>query len=122
MELDPHRARDFSFELAKNAAKADSCAAGSYLPSRAEPKLSVFALATLATGISLLGTALVAQVAGGGDSSGVSRTAAFFAGGGAGVTALGGMMIYFDLSPSATGGQPSGVSWNASGLEHGMSR
>lgn len=122
VELDPHRARDFSFELSKSAEKEGPCSADPKLPRRAEPKLSVFTLATLATGVGLLGTALIAQVAGGGDSSGVSRTAAFFAGGGAGVSVLGSMMLYFDLSPSAPGTQASGVSWNASGLEHGMSR
>jgi tetratricopeptide (TPR) repeat protein len=121
LELDPHRARDFNFELTKAAEKPAGEALGPRSPAHEEPKLKVFTLATLATGIGLLGTALIAQVAGGGDSSGISRTAAFFAGGGAGVTAVGGLMLYFDLSPSATGGQASGVTWNNSGLEHGMS-
>lgn len=122
IELDPHRARDFNFELAKAPEKPTREALGPRAPAQAEPKLGVFTLVTLATGISLLGTALIAQVASGGDSAGISRTAAFFAGGGAGVTAVGGLMLYFDLSPSATGGQASGVTWNSSGLEHGMSR
>ena len=122
IELDPHRARDFGFDLSKAAVVSAANGNSAQLPPRAEPKLSTFTLVTLASGIGLLGTALVAQVASGGDSSGISRTAAFFAGGGAGVTVVGGLMLYFDLSPSSTGGQASGVTWNASGLEHGMSR
>ena len=31
-------------------------------------------------------------------------------------------MLYFDLSPSKSGAQSSGVTWNNTGLEHGMSR
>jgi len=122
IELDAHRARDFNFDLAKAVEKPGTESKAACLPRRPEPKLSVFTLATLASGVSLLGTALIAQVASGGDSSGVSRSAAFFAGAGAGVSVLGGLMLYFDLSPSSTGGQSSGVTWNATtGLQHGMS-
>lgn len=119
IELDPHRARDFSFELTKAPEKP--VAPVPCLPPRVEPKLSTFTLVTLATGVSLLGTALIAQVAGGSDSSGISRTAAYFAGAGTGVSVLGGLMLYFDLSPSSTGGQSSGVTFGSAGLEHGMS-
>ncbi len=123
IELDPHRARDFSFELQKTPEKPvpDARAQQAALL-HSEPKLSAFTLATLATGVGLLGTALVAQVASGGDSRGISRTAAFFAGSGAGVSVVGGFMLYFDLSPSRTGGQSSGVTWDSGGLEHGMSK
>jgi tetratricopeptide (TPR) repeat protein len=120
LEIDPHRARDFTFELSKAA--DEPVAAAPCLPPRVEPKLSTFTLVTLASGVGLLGTALIAQVAGGGDSSGISRTAAFFAGAGTGVSVVGGLMLYFDLSPSATGGQASGVTLGSAGLEHGMSR
>lgn len=120
VELDPLRARDFEFEL--SAASADSTSrAAPRVAQAAEPKLSVFTLTTLATGVGLLGTALIAQVASA-NSTGISRTSAFFAGAGGGVSVLGGFMLYFDLSPSNTGGQSSGVSWNNSALEHGMSR
>ena len=122
IELDPHRARDFNFDLSKAPDKPSGEAQGPRAPAHAEPKLSVFTLATLATGISLLGTALVAQVASGGDSSGMSRTAAFFAGGGAGVTAVGGFMLYFDLSPTGSSSRTGSVEFNNAGLEHGMSR
>jgi len=122
IELDLHRARDFDFDLVKAPEKPSNAAGSPHLPPPAEPKLSTFTLVTLASGVGLLGSALVAQVAGGGDSSGISRTAAFFAGAGSGVSVVGGLMLYFDLSPSATGGQASGVSFGATGLEHGMSR
>ena len=69
-------------------------------PLHVEPKISTFTLATLATGISLLGTALIAQVASSSNSTGITRTAAFFAGGGAGVTVVGGLMLYFDSAPA----------------------
>ncbi len=120
IEIDLHRARDFSFELGKAVEKPP--AARPCLPPRVEPKLSTFSLVTLASGVSLLGAALVAQVASGADAKGISRSAAFFAGAGAGVSVVGGFMMYFDLSPSATGGQSSGVSFGSTGLEHGMSR
>ncbi|HEY0467399.1 MAG TPA: PEGA domain-containing protein [Polyangiaceae bacterium] len=122
IELDPHRARDFNIELQKAPDKPAADLLAKNAPVHVEPKLSAFTLATLATGIGLLGTALIAQVASGNNSTGISRTAAFFAGGGAGVTVVGGLMLYFDLSPSKAGGQSSGVTWNNTGLEHGMSR
>src|SRR4051812_28072375 len=120
LEIDLHRARDFTFELTKAAEKP--IAAPPCLPPRVEPKLGTFTLVALASGVGLLGTALIAQVATGGDSSGIARTAAFFAGAGTGVSVVGGLMLYFDLSPSATGGQASGVTFGSAGLEHGMSR
>lgn len=119
LEIDPHRARDFTFELTR--APEQPAPARPCLPPRVEPKLSNLTLVTLASGVSLLGAALVAQVASGGDAKGISRTAAFFAGAGTGVSVVGGFMLYFDLSPSASGGQASGVSLGNVGLEHGMS-
>jgi tetratricopeptide (TPR) repeat protein len=122
IELDPHRARDFNLELQKAPEKPSPDSLAKSTPAPAPPQVRTFTLVTLATGIGLLGTALVAQVANGSNSTGISRTAAFFAGGGAGVTAVGGLMLYFDLSPSNTGGSSSGITWNNTGLEHGMSR
>lgn len=120
VELDPHRARDFSFDLVKLADKPATAPA--QLPPPKEAKVSTFTLVTLGTGLGLLGTALIAQAAGNGNSPGISRTAAFFAGGGAGVTLVGGFMLYFDLSPSDSGGQSSGLTFSSTGLEHGMSK
>ncbi|HEY5375969.1 MAG TPA: hypothetical protein VIK01_19955, partial [Polyangiaceae bacterium] len=91
------------------------------LPARPEPKVTVFTLSTLGTGLALFGTALIAQVASGGDSHGISKSAAFFGGAGTGVSLLGGVMLYFDLSPNGTGAKTTGVTWTGAGLEHGMS-
>jgi len=120
IEIDPHRARDFNIELSKEPEKPDTASLAQKKPLPAEAKVSTFTLATLATGIGLLGTALIAQVASGSNSTGISRTSAFFAGGGAGVTLVGGFMLYFDLSPSKA--PSSGITWNNADLEHGMSR
>jgi tetratricopeptide (TPR) repeat protein len=121
LEVDPHRALDFNFELVKAPDKPlANPGVAAPLP-RPEPKVSVFTLSTLGTGLALFGTALIAQVASGGDSHGVSKTAAFFGGAGTGVSLLGGVMLYFDLSPGSSGAAKSGVTWSNSGLEHGMS-
>jgi hypothetical protein len=61
------------------------------------PGVSVETLLALGTGLVLLGSAIVAQAAS--DQPGVSRTTAFLAGGGLGVSGVGGVMLYFDLSP-----------------------
>jgi tetratricopeptide (TPR) repeat protein len=121
IEIDPHRARDFNFELLKAAARPADEARASQVPARPEPKATVFTLSTLGTGLALFGTALIAQVASGGDSHGISKTAAFFGGAGTGVSILGSVMLYFDLSPSSSRAAKTGVSWNGSGLEHGIS-
>jgi tetratricopeptide (TPR) repeat protein len=121
IELDPHRARDFTFELQKTQEKPLGDASASSLAAHPEPKVSVFTLSTLGTGLALFGTALIAQVASGGDSHGISKTAAFFGGAGTGVSLLGGVMLYFDLSPSNSGARTTGVSWTGAGLQHGMS-
>jgi hypothetical protein len=120
IELDPHRARDFNIELQKTPPRPEPEALTKSASAQVEPKVSTFTLVTLATGIGLLGTALVAQVANSNSSTGISRTAAFFAGGGAGVTVVGGLMLYFDLSPSTSGGSSSGITWNNTGLQHGL--
>jgi hypothetical protein len=121
VELDPHRARDFSFDLVKAPERPLGEAQARQLPVRPEPKVSVFTLSTLGAGLALFGTALIAQVANGGDSHGVSKAAAFFGGAGTGVSLLGGVMLYFDLSPSNAEAKTTGVTWTGAGLEHGMS-
>ena len=116
---DQNAARDFNIELSKAPDKPDAAALAKNAPAAVAPKVSTFTLATLATGIDLLGGALIAQVASGSNPTGISRTAAFFAGGGTGVTVVGGLMLYFDLSPGKA--PAGGVTWNDTGLEHGMS-
>lgn len=115
IDLDLHRAQDFTFELSLLPKPAPTPVPA---PAHQEPKIGVLTLSTLASGLALLGTALVAQAASG-DSRGASRSAAFFAGGGAGVSVLGGVMLYFDLNPAAkTSASTSGVSFGGAGLEH----
>jgi hypothetical protein len=66
------------------------------------PGVSVETLITLGTGLVLLGTAIAAEAAS--NQPGMSRTTAFLAGGGLGVSGVGGVMLYFDLAPR--GGAP----------------
>jgi tetratricopeptide (TPR) repeat protein len=115
IEVDLHRARDFDFELTPLPKPAPPRLP--VLPARPEPKLGVLTLATLTSGLALLGTALIAQAASGSDSRGATRTSAFFAGSGAGLAVLGGVMLYFDLNPSP-GSSSSGISWDGPGLSH----
>jgi hypothetical protein len=57
----------------------------------------------LGTGIALLGTAIAAQA--GSKDAGLSSAGAFLAGSGLGVSAVGGVMLYFDLSPRGSAGK-----------------
>lgn len=115
IEVDLHRAEDFSFEL-RALARPQPERVNAALP-RAEPKVSTLTFGTLSAGLALLGTALVAQAVSSSDSRGATRTTAFFAGGGAGLSVLGGVMLYFDLNPSR-GSTMSALSWDGPGLEH----
>jgi tetratricopeptide (TPR) repeat protein len=116
IEIDLHRAQDFTFELSPMPKPEPPRVV--LAATHAEPKISVLTLGTLAGGLALLGTALIAQAASSGDSHGASRSAAFFAGGGASVSVLGGVMLYFDLNPGSGAHAASGVSWGGAGLEH----
>jgi hypothetical protein len=61
--------------------------------------VSLASLVTLGAGVALLGGALVSEAAS--NQPGMARTTAFFAGSGLGVTSVGCVMLYFDLSPRA---------------------
>jgi tetratricopeptide (TPR) repeat protein len=115
IEIELHHAQDFSFELSVLPKPALALAAPRATPHA--PKVSTLTIATLAGGLALLGTALVAQAVSTGDSRGTTRTAAFFAGSGAGLSVLGGVMLYFDLTPSQ-GLAVSAISFDGPGLEH----
>jgi tetratricopeptide (TPR) repeat protein len=115
IEIELHRAQDFPFELSA-LPKAPTLPAASK-PAPPAPKASGLTLGTLASGLALLGTALIAQAVSTGDSRGATRTTAFFAGSGAGVSVLGGVMLYFDLAP-AHGSSVSALSFDGPGLEH----
>jgi tetratricopeptide (TPR) repeat protein len=99
IEVDAYAAHDVSVLLLPQPKPLP--AAPPPLPAR-EPKrsgVSVASLVTLGTGVVLLGSALIAEAAS--NQPGMSRTTAFFAGSGLGVTSVGGVMLYFDLSPHA---------------------
>ncbi|MEP7051201.1 MAG: PEGA domain-containing protein [Pseudomonadota bacterium] len=121
VELDPHRAQDFSFDLLKSTEKpvCDAPTARK-LPPR-EAKLSVFTLSTLGAGLAMFGSALIAQMASS-NASGISKSSAFFAGAGTGITLVGGVMLYFDLSPGSSEAASRAVHIDTDqGLQHGMS-
>ena len=63
------------------------------------PGVSVETIIALSTGLVLLGSAIAAEAASG--QPGMSRTTAFLAGGGLGVSGTGSVMLYFDLAPRA---------------------
>jgi tetratricopeptide (TPR) repeat protein len=64
-----------------------------------QPGVSVETIIALGTGLVLLGSAIAAEAAS--DQPGMSRASAFLAGGGVGVSGVGGVMLYFDLAPRA---------------------
>lgn len=120
VELDPHRARDFAFELQKSPENPACNALGTPKPPPREANVSVLTMSTFGAGLAMFGSAVIAQVAS--NASGISKTSAFFAGAGTGITLLGGVMLYFDLSPGSASGATSAVHFNTDqGLQHGMS-
>jgi tetratricopeptide (TPR) repeat protein len=101
VEIDAHQAQDFAFALTPQVAPAPR-PAPVVLREQNAPGLSAASLVTLGVGVALLGTAVATQAAS--DRSGLSSPAAFFTGAGLGVVSVGGVMLYFDLSPR---GRPS---------------
>ncbi len=102
IEVDAHAARDIAIALLPEP-KASSTAPPP--PAREhprEPGVRLPTLITLGAGLTLLGAALIAEAAS--QEVGLSRTTAFFAGSGLGVSSVGGVMLYFDFSPSPRGG------------------
>lgn len=97
IELEPHAARDAPFLLVPLPKPAPPPAPSAQPKNQQQSAVHLSTLLTLGTGALLLGGSLVAQAAS--SDSGISKPAAFLAGGGLGVTTLGGLMLYFDLSP-----------------------
>jgi hypothetical protein len=97
IDLDAHTSRDVSVALLPER-KAETPPAARPVTKHREPGVGVPTLVSLGTGLTLLGAALVAQATS--DQPGLSRSTAFFAGSGLGVAGVGGIMLYFDLSPS----------------------
>ena len=107
IEVDAYAAHDVSLLLLPEPPAPAAAPPPPAVLKPRQPGVSVASLVTLGTGVLLLGSALVAEAAG--SQPGMSRTTAFFAGSGLGVTGVGGVMLYFDLSPrpAAAGSAPS---------------
>jgi hypothetical protein len=97
IDVDAYAARDFTVTLVPEPPRPVQ-PTRPVAPEREPPGVRMGSLVTLGIGAALLGTALVAQTAS--KESGMSSPAAFFAGSGLGVASVGGIMLYFDLSPS----------------------
>jgi len=104
VELDAYAARDVSLVLLPLPKLEPKAPPPIVLIKPRPPGVSAATLVTLGTGIALLGTAILAEAAS--KDSGMSRTTAFFAGSGVGVSAVGGAMLYFDLAPSSSAPAP----------------
>ncbi len=103
VELTAHVARDVSVVLTPTPSPLPRPPIV-HLPAPNRPGVSIETLVTLGTGLTLLGVAVAAEAAS--QESGLSRTAAFFAGSGLGVASVGGVMLYFDLAPRAQSRRP----------------
>lgn len=96
IEVDAYEARDVSLLLVP-VPKLVPTPAPIVVIDQRQPGVSIETLITLGTGLALLGSAIAAEAAS--DQPGMSRTTAFLAGGGLGVSGVGGVMLYFDLGP-----------------------
>jgi tetratricopeptide (TPR) repeat protein len=107
IEVDAYEARDVSLLLVP-IPKVAPTPTPIVVIKQKPPGVSVETLITLGTGLVLLGSAIAAEAAN--DQPGMSRTTAFLAGGGLGVSGVGGVMLYFDLAPrsEARGAPPRG--------------
>jgi tetratricopeptide (TPR) repeat protein len=98
ISVDAYAAHDFSLVLLPEPKASPAAPAPVVLIKQKQPGVSIETLITLGTGLVLLGSAIAAEAAS--NQPGMSRTTAFLAGGGLGVSGVGGVMLYFDLSPS----------------------
>lgn len=96
VEVDAHAARDVSLVLTAMP-KPKRIPPPVVTIEQTRPAVSVASLVTLGTGVVLLAAAIAAEAAS--KDSGVSSPAAFLAGSGLGVATVGGVTLYFDLSP-----------------------
>lgn len=103
IEVDAYEARDVPLVLLP-VPRLTVAPAPAMVIKQKQPGVSVETLITLGTGLVLLGTAIAAEAAS--DQAGMSRTTAFLAGAGLGVSGVGGVMLYFDLAPRATTSKP----------------
>jgi tetratricopeptide (TPR) repeat protein len=105
VEVEGYAARDVSVVLLPKPASVPKVLPPLLANKPKPPGVSVASLVTLGTGIALLGTAIAAEA--GSKDAGMSRATAFFAGSGLGVSAVGGVMLYFDLSPRVKAATPA---------------
>jgi tetratricopeptide (TPR) repeat protein len=97
IEVDAYAARDVSVALVP-APKPEPKQTTLVVVNKPKPTgVSLPTIVTLSAGLVLLGTAIAAEA--GSKEAGISRPAAFFAGGGLSVATVGGVMLYFDLVP-----------------------
>jgi len=112
VELDPLKAQEVTLELARAEVAPAPPPPPVVSHEKAWPltkKMSVLTWATLATGTAALGTAIAVEVAAGGKSSGILPATTFFAGLGTAASAVGGVMLYLDLSDQAGDERHAGV-------------
>jgi tetratricopeptide (TPR) repeat protein len=99
--VDALRAEDFSFDL-ERAKPAGMAGDGASAWSKSSGQVSALTWIALGTGTAALGATLVAEMAAK-NSSGLTRTGAFFGGIGIATSVFGGVLMYLDLyEPGAT--------------------
>lgn len=98
VELPPHRALDVQIEMKAEPPPPPADPKAGEARADAGRGVTVLTVSTLAAGAVLLGSALAVQLSR--SEPGTSGTAAFLGGAGAGATAVGGVLLYFDLSGS----------------------
>lgn len=99
IEVPAHTSRDITLVLVPEPKKPVVIAPPPVAPKPKQAAVSFETLLTLGTGLALLGGALVSEAAT--KEPGMSSPTAFLAGSGLGVTGVGSVMLYFDLSPNA---------------------
>ena len=99
IDVEAYAAHDVSLALMPLPKPPAEVPAPLVLIKQKQPGVSIETIITLGTGLVLLGGAIAAEAAT--SQPGMSRTTAFLAGGGLGVSGVGGVMLYFDLSPRA---------------------
>jgi hypothetical protein len=102
VELHPHTSRDVSVVLLPEPEPKPFTPAPVAAPPQRPPGISLETLLTVGTGLALLSSAVVSEAAT--KEPGMSSPTAFLAGSGLGLTGVGSVMLYFDLSPRATRG------------------
>lgn len=97
VELEALRAKDVTVKLAPEPPPPPPKPLSSLQPAAQPAQISALTWLVLATGTAALGGALFVEMANA-NHEGVSRTGAFFAGAGLAASAVGGVLLYVDLS------------------------